>query len=126
MMQHSLFPRSTDHFHRHPPPFRPEASRCSEIVVRQLKDKTLISLRYIPTTAFALVEHGPIMSEGEQCDAFRKLWQSRSELRRFKDGAVREAVVWSCERHRIIEDAVAHLMTIHYQLRMLWSSVPSA
>lgn len=98
-------------------------TRCSEIVVRHLTNRTLVSVRYIPTTAFALVEHGPIMSDKEGCDAFRKLWHSKSELRRFKDGAVREAVVWSCERHRIIEESVAHLMVIHHQLKMIWSSV---
>ena len=63
------------------------------------------------------------MSDKEGCDAFRQVWRSKSELRRFKDGAVREAVVWSCERHRIIEESIAHLMTVHFQLKMCWSSV---
>lgn len=50
------------------------------------------------------------------CAQFRALWGSRAELRRFKDGAIVEAVVWTTDvsqRHTIIPTIMSHTATLH-------------
>uniref|UniRef100_A0A096MKG2 Nucleolar protein 6 n=1 Tax=Rattus norvegicus TaxID=10116 RepID=A0A096MKG2_RAT len=48
---------------------------------------------------------------------FRQFWGSRSELRRFQDGAIREAVVWEAEslseKRLIPHQVVTHLLALH-------------
>lgn len=50
----------------------------------------------------------------EKATAFRSFWGSISELRRFQDGSINEAVVWesSCdaEGRRIVEKIIVHLL----------------
>jgi len=41
------------------------------------------------------VERGPPAEEADASRRFRKFWGSKSELRRFKDGAIQETLVWS-------------------------------
>uniref|UniRef100_A0AAY5ELP3 Nucleolar protein 6 n=1 Tax=Electrophorus electricus TaxID=8005 RepID=A0AAY5ELP3_ELEEL len=48
---------------------------------------------------------------------FRQLWGSRSELRRFQDGAITEAVLWPgssvCQRRRVPLEVITHLLELH-------------
>lgn len=41
------------------------------------------------------VDRGPAASEDVECAKFRQFWGQKSEMRRFKDGSIVEAVVWS-------------------------------
>lgn len=41
-----------------------------------------------------LVDQGPSAEDEAACEEFRTFWGARSELRRFKDGAILESVVW--------------------------------
>jgi len=49
-----------------------------------------------------------------QAQSFRAFWGEKSELRRFKDGSILEAVVWSCnsiaERRTICGRIIKHLL----------------
>ncbi|XP_011646423.1 nucleolar protein 6 [Pogonomyrmex barbatus] len=56
--------------------------------------KLVIGLELNPETCFDVVDKGPEANLPEAAD-FRNFWGVKSELRRFKDGAIREAVVWS-------------------------------
>lgn len=56
--------------------------------------KLVIGLELNPETCFDIVDKGPEANLPEAVD-FRNFWHSKSELRRFKDGTIREAVVWS-------------------------------
>lgn len=51
-----------------------------------------------------------------QAADFRQFWGSRSELRRFQDGAIREAVVWEAasvsEKRLIPQQVVTHLLAL--------------
>lgn len=51
-----------------------------------------------------------------QAAEFRQFWGSRSELRRFQDGAIREAVVWEAEslseKRLIPHQVVTHLLAL--------------
>ena len=51
-----------------------------------------------------------------QAAEFRELWGPRSELRRFQDGGITEAVLWSgesvCERRLVPRQIVTHLLQL--------------
>lgn len=48
-----------------------------------------------PDTCFRLVDRGPSADDTLNKKLFMDLWGSKAELRRFKDGAIIHAVVWS-------------------------------
>ncbi|CAL7937003.1 unnamed protein product [Xylocopa violacea] len=54
----------------------------------------LIGLELNPEYCFNIVDKGP-EANLEEAIEFRKFWGKKSELRRFQDGTIREAVVWS-------------------------------
>jgi hypothetical protein len=58
-----------------------------------------ISLSYSIDQHFRLVDKGPnsMGSRTEVTEAWRNLWGDKSELRKFKDGSLVEAVVWPLE-----------------------------
>ncbi|XP_043253264.1 nucleolar protein 6 [Colletes gigas] len=53
-----------------------------------------IGLELNPEFCFNIVEKGPEANLPDAV-AFREFWGKKSELRRFQDGSIREAVVWS-------------------------------
>jgi U3 small nucleolar RNA-associated protein 22 len=48
--------------------------------------------------AFGILDQGPPSEDTAGSEAFRQLWKSKSELRRFKDGTITESVVWNAAR----------------------------
>ncbi|XP_012882142.1 PREDICTED: nucleolar protein 6 [Dipodomys ordii] len=82
------------------------------------KDSGTLTLGLLlqPEALTSVLELGP---EADQPEAagFRQFWGSRSELRRFQDGAIREAVVWeaaSLSQKRLIpHQVVTHLLALH-------------
>eukprot|EP00743_Colponemidia_sp_Colp-15_P007495 GILK01008100.1.p1 GENE.GILK01008100.1~~GILK01008100.1.p1 ORF type:complete len:1201 (+),score=282.77 GILK01008100.1:38-3604(+) len=69
------------------------------------------------THAYRLIDRGPAANAEEEALAFRKLWGQKSELRRFRDGSIVEAVVWEIARsqqHRLIQQIVVHLLSTHF------------
>jgi hypothetical protein len=63
-----------------------------------------------PTAALRAVDIGPPADQEVPARAFREFWGDRSELRRFQDGSICEAVVWECgpaERHLIPDRCAA-------------------
>lgn len=54
----------------------------------------IIGLELNPEICFGIVDKGPEANLPEAAE-FRDFWGVKSELRRFKDGSIREAVVWS-------------------------------
>ncbi|ODV58785.1 rRNA-processing protein UTP22 [Ascoidea rubescens DSM 1968] len=42
-----------------------------------------------------LVTKGPLNSEKEAVEKFKKFWGGKSQLRRFKDGSINECIVWN-------------------------------
>ncbi|XP_037654304.1 nucleolar protein 6 [Choloepus didactylus] len=64
----------------------------------------------------SVLEMGPEADQPEAAD-FRQFWGSCSELRRFKDGAIREAVVWEAasmaQKRLIPHQVVTHLLALH-------------
>ena len=68
------------------------------------------------TLALRPTDIGPAADDARAAAAFRAFWGDRSELRRFQDGKISEAVVWDCaaaERHRIPDRVVEHALRVH-------------
>ncbi|XP_057214658.1 nucleolar protein 6 isoform X2 [Triplophysa rosa] len=66
--------------------------------------------------ALCSLERGP-PADSPKATEFRQMWGSRSELRRFQDGAITEAVLWSgssvCQKRLILREIIAHLLQLH-------------
>ncbi|KAI1900401.1 hypothetical protein AGOR_G00049570 [Albula goreensis] len=69
-----------------------------------------------PEFAASVLEKGP-PADSPKALEFRQLWGSRSELRRFQDGAITEAVLWggttACERRLVPREITTHLLQLH-------------
>ncbi|KAG1467061.1 hypothetical protein G6F55_000072 [Rhizopus delemar] len=67
-----------------------------------------------------LVDQGPQSQNEEEVAEFRKFWGNKSELRRFKDGSIVEAVVWQTQgyenRSLIVQQIVQYLLELHLSL----------
>ncbi|KAG1171806.1 hypothetical protein G6F70_006734 [Rhizopus microsporus] len=68
-----------------------------------------------------LVDQGPQSQNEEEVAEFRKFWSNKSELRRFKDGSIVEAVVWQTQgyenRSLIVQQIVQYLLELHLSLK---------
>lgn len=94
-------PRAIDRIARH----------AADVARRGLTDRArLVQTRVLSPTTFAVgllldgaqatrvLDMGPASDKEAECAAFRELWGERAELRRFKNGAIAESVVWSVAR----------------------------
>ena len=82
----------------------------------------LVGLFLDPAKAFSLVVRGPEGSDKEACRAFRSFWGSKSELRRFKEFGIIEAVVWDTPGKVITDDVpcrmLSYLFSIHTPFKL--------
>ncbi|KAL4751171.1 hypothetical protein BDW72DRAFT_193151 [Aspergillus terricola var. indicus] len=63
--------------------------------------------------ATRVVDHGPSAEEKEAAASFRAFWGEKAELRRFKDGSIRESLVWS-ENSSIVHQILLHILKRHF------------
>ncbi|RAQ44003.1 pre-rRNA processing protein Utp22 [Aspergillus flavus] len=54
-----------------------------------------VGLNLNPENAMRVVDHGPFAEQKEEAETFRSFWGEKAELRRFRDGTIRESLVWS-------------------------------
>jgi U3 small nucleolar RNA-associated protein 22 len=69
-----------------------------------------------PQNALRLVDVGPAANDTAAAEKFRGVWGDKSELRRFQDGKICEAVVWEVppdSRHQIPDLAVEYILRRH-------------
>uniref|UniRef100_A0A670Z235 Nucleolar protein 6 n=1 Tax=Pseudonaja textilis TaxID=8673 RepID=A0A670Z235_PSETE len=82
------------------------------------KDISSLSFGLLLNLDFAnsVLERGP---EADQ-DEFRQFWGERSELRRFQDGVICEAVLWDaanlCQKRLIPEQIIRHILKLHLDI----------
>ncbi|KAM8960952.1 nucleolar protein 6 [Pelodytes ibericus] len=82
------------------------------------EDVGLVSVGFLLSPHFcsSLLEKGPAADTPEAAE-FRKFWGEKSELRRFQDGSICEAVVWPGatlhQKRKIPELIVKHLLALH-------------
>jgi len=72
-----------------------------------------LGLMLNPDHAEAILDAGP-PADSAEATSFRAFWGEKSELRRFQDGSILEAVVWPCnsiaERRMLCERIIKHLV----------------
>ncbi|KAL2816343.1 Nrap protein [Aspergillus granulosus] len=62
-----------------------------------------------------VVDHGPSAEEKDAAAAFRSFWGEKAELRRFKDGSIRESLVWSEDpSSSIVHQILVHILKRHF------------
>ncbi|XP_036597850.1 nucleolar protein 6 [Trichosurus vulpecula] len=82
------------------------------------KERGALSLGLLlqPEGLVSVLEMGPEADHPEAAD-FRQFWGSRSELRRFQDGSIREAVLWKAEsmaeKRLLPHQVITHLLKLH-------------
>lgn len=66
-----------------------------------------------------LIDLGPSSDEGEAAAKFRGFWGSKSELRQFKDSAIRECVSWEsvADKSSIPKEIINWLLSRHFGLK---------
>ncbi|XP_061172085.1 nucleolar protein 6-like isoform X1 [Saccostrea echinata] len=84
-------------------------------------DPVMVGLQLNPECAFSVLDKGPPADSAEAKD-FRSFWGERSELRRFKDGSVCEAVPWTkravlSEKRTVCCRIVQHVLERHTGLK---------
>ncbi|KAL4919126.1 Nrap protein [Aspergillus aurantiobrunneus] len=68
--------------------------------------------------ATRVVDHGPSAEEKEAAASFREFWGEKAELRRFKDGSIRESLVWSEDSSLgIVHQILLHILKRHFHHR---------
>lgn len=70
-------------------------SAASEFRPAEPSPRLLIGLQLDATHAHRLLDIGPAADDKQAALVFRAFWGARSEMRRFKDGAILEAVLWA-------------------------------
>jgi len=81
-----------------------------------VRKEVLLAARLDPTAALRSVDIGPPADSGAPAAEFRAFWGEKSELRRFQDGKICEAVVWegaAADRHLIVDALLQHALTRH-------------
>ncbi|XP_067887760.1 nucleolar protein 6 [Heterodontus francisci] len=85
------------------------------------KDARYLSFGILLNPEFSanVLEKGP-QADSPEAAEFRDFWGENSELRRFQDGSICEAVLWQgdnmCDRRLIPEQIVKHLLQLHVDL----------
>lgn len=96
----------------------PDPEWCVEHEAPKHKSQPPLSFGLLlrPELATSVLERGP-PADSPKADEFRQLWGSRSELRRFQDGAITEAVLWEgksvCQKQLIPRQIITHLLQLH-------------
>ncbi|KAK5871329.1 hypothetical protein PBY51_004214 [Eleginops maclovinus] len=94
----------------------PEWSVESEAPKHKAQPPLCFGLLLRPELAASVLERGPPADSPKSAE-FRQLWGSRSELRRFQDGAITEAVLWDgesmCQKRLVPRQIITHLLQLH-------------
>lgn len=94
-------------------------------ITREFEGGVLVSAILQPEKAFRLVDMSPSPEElPEKVEQFKAFWGKKlSQLRRFQDGQVREAVVWKPETGGRSERVQTHLLFSHVPTTVLRAHV---
>jgi U3 small nucleolar RNA-associated protein 22 len=94
----------------------------------------LIGVTFIPENVERVVDRGPAAEDKKAAIQFRKFWGEKAELRRFKDGSIRESCVWASGS--ALKDIVTYLIKRYFDTQILghvkffgggfWSLLPDS
>jgi hypothetical protein len=88
-----------------------------------------LGITLVPGVSTRQLQKGPSADDEAAAGDFRLLWGERSVLRRFADGGITEAVVWTCasgERHLIPEQICKYVLQYHEPVRCAPASAAGA
>ena len=100
-------------------------------------NKLVVGIAVNPETSQRVVDRGPPSENHIKVKSFVKLWGQMAKLRRFKDGAIVQAVVWNenaCnERFQnaaklnggYIEKIIRHIVQLHFTKQQIHFSLPN-
>ncbi|KAK4150106.1 Nrap protein [Chaetomidium leptoderma] len=67
---------------------------------------------------------GPSAEEKEECEAFRKFWGNKSELRRFERDTIRETLIWnSTTPFELCEEIMRYILGVHLRIGHLHNEI---
>ena len=68
--------------------------------------------------ASRVVDHGPSAEQKEEAASFRDFWGGKAELRRFKDGSIRESLVWSDHPSSasVVHQILTYILQRHFNI----------
>ncbi|OQR88216.1 nucleolar protein 6 [Achlya hypogyna] len=93
----------------------PALSSWSLSQSRVLPAAVTLGLSLVPEHAQRVVDKGPDAEDSAAAATFRAFWKSKAELRRFKDGAIVETVVWDdVKPHEIVGAIVDYIVHAHH------------
>eukprot|EP00949_MAST-11_sp_MAST-11-sp1_P005117 g5117.t1 len=81
----------------------------------QVPDRCPIAVGVLldPQVAEQTLDKGPPADSEEEAMEFRSFWGKLSQLRRFRDGSILEAVLWDCEPRLVVRSIVEHVIRRH-------------
>lgn len=100
-------------------------------------NKLVLGISINPETSLRVVDRGPPSDDHKEVKAFVKLWGNKAELRRFKDGAIVQAVIWNDDNRDgqfqndaklnggYVEKIVRHIVQLHYTKESIQFSLPN-
>ena len=86
------------------------------------------SVQFISDKAFDAITKGPLANKAEEAAAFRDLWGEKSEIRRFQNGDICEAVYWNSnsqqEKRNIVFEAIKYILNrkLHCKMKLIAST----
>eukprot|EP00536_Pseudo-nitzschia_multiseries_P002622 jgi/Psemu1/183925/e_gw1.35.172.1 len=90
------------------------------------RGEIVLGISIDPETSHRVVDRGPPSDQQKEVKSFVQLWGSKAQLRRFKDGAIVQAVVWNDDDGKdhyqnevklqggFITKIVHHIVQMHY------------
>ena len=93
------------------PPWNATAPQISLNVLCQVGVGILLNPQHISRT----VDRGPFAEDKAAAAQFRMFWGDKAELRRFKDGSIRESLIWSTSDplNNILKQIVVYVVQRH-------------
>ncbi|KAJ5114602.1 hypothetical protein NUU61_000361 [Penicillium alfredii] len=101
------------------------SSRCvdswsirSKALTKKASEHLSVGLLLDADNAARVVDHGPPAEEKEEAASFRSFWGPKAELRRFKDGSIRESLLWSDQPSEgsIVYQILAYILHRHFNV----------
>jgi U3 small nucleolar RNA-associated protein 22 len=89
------------------------SSDCNKIEYNR-QHTVFIGILVNSSTITRTIDLGPLADDHVNAAEFRNFWKDKAELRRFKDGSIREAVVWNnSKKFNIFQDIIRFAYETH-------------
>ena len=99
--------------------------------------ETIVGIAINPEASQRVVDRGPPSDQQKEVKSFVKLWGDKAQLRRFKDGAIVQAVVWNDNDGKAryqnqiklqggyVDKILRHIVRLHYTKEKIEFALPN-